>query len=78
MTIGTFNTLLDEEEEGPMTEEAEALEDMTPEKLAEHIRALVEESRRSRRNRALSVRKGDLKGLAAWEREITSNYGVSK
>ena len=54
---------------------AENLEDMTPEKLAAEIRSLVLTSRQARRHRGL-IKKGDLKALASWEREITSNYGV--
>lgn len=50
----------------------------TPEELGAHIRDLVLASRRSRRNRDISVRKGDLRSLAAWERELTDGYGVVK
>ena len=57
-----------------LTEELEA---MTPEKLRGHIRDLVLAGRRSRHHRA-AFKKGDLKALCAWERELTSNYGVEK
>ena len=51
------------------------IDDMTPEKLAAEIRSLVLTSRQSRRHRGL-IKKGDLRALASWEREITNNYGV--
>lgn len=60
--------------------EVEALDDMTPEKLAEHIRDLVLDSRKARahRNDKRAIRKGDLRALAAWERDLTSNYGIKR
>jgi len=60
------------------SEEEKILDEMTPEQLGKHIRELIHESRRSRRHRTMGVRKGDLKALAAWERELTNNYGVKK
>lgn len=60
--------------------EVEALEDMTPEELAGHIRDLVLDSRKARAHRAgkRAIRRGDLKALCAWEREISENYGVER
>jgi len=91
MTIGTFYSELDDllAEEGPeetpevdKTVEAltEEIDDMTPEALAGHIRELVLDGRKARRNRASKrgILKNDLRALAQWEREITLNYGVSK
>lgn len=50
----------------------------TPEELREYIRSIVIASRQSRRHRKVRVRKGDLKALYTYERELTDNYGVEK
>lgn len=51
--------------------------EITPEALATYIRGTVLESRRSAKHRK-PIKKGTLRALCSWERELTSNYGVVK
>ena len=82
--IGSFDTLLDEEEDAengledaPPEEDVKITDEMTPKQLAATIRALVLASRMSASRRE-KIHKKDLLTLCQWEREVTNNYGVNK